>query len=71
MLTADLTKQKGLLNSKDKSIKNIQIKAQVEINEKKIEQKRRDMQNIVKWSDVYAVESQKEKRKKMELQQDL
>ena len=35
MLTADLTKQKGLLNSKDKSIKNIQIKAQVEINEKK------------------------------------
>lgn len=69
MLTADLTKQKGLLNSKDKSIKNIQIKAQVEINEKKIEQKRRDMQNIVKWSDVYAIESQKEKRKKMELQQ--
>lgn len=68
MLTADLTKQKGLLNSKDKSIKNIQIKAQVEINEKKIEQKRRDMQNIIKWSDVYAVESQKEKRKKMELQ---
>lgn len=35
---------------------------------KKIEQKRRDMQNIIKWSDVYAVESQKEKRKKMELQ---
>lgn len=68
MLTADLTKQKGLLNSKDKSIKNIQIKAQVEINEKKIEQKRRDMQNIIKWSGVYAVESQKEKRKKMELQ---
>ena len=36
MLTADLTKQKGLLNSKDKSIKNIQIKAQVEINEKNV-----------------------------------
>ena len=35
MLTADLTKQKGLLNSKDKSIKNIQIKAQVEIYEKR------------------------------------
>lgn len=40
MLTADLTKQKGLLNSKDKSIKNIQIKAQVEINGKKKEHKR-------------------------------
>ena len=55
MWTADLTKQKGLLNSKDKWIKNIQIKAQVEINEKKKQHKIRDSQNTVKWSDMYAI----------------
>ena len=66
MLTADLTKQKGLLNSKDKSIKNIQIKAQVEIYEKK-KQKIRDKRNIVKWSDMYAIGVTEEKSKKVEL----